>query len=195
MAAVLSPTSALSHTYFPPTFEMLKAIRELKELEEDYDFALGGTRIRTHALRHPGGCLAYRLDAAGRSFVFATDHEQPEVPDRGLAAFAHGADLLYTEGQYTQAEYDGREPVPGDTAMARRGWGHSPVEACVRTALAARVRRLHVGHHDPARGDEHLAYVERYCQQLARDELRQAGRPEDDCAVSVPHEGLTVELP
>ena len=88
ITAVLDPHSQLSQIYFPPTFDQLKAIREFRPLEEHAEFRIGGTRITTYALCHPGGCLAYRLENAGKVFVFATDHEQPEVPDRSLAEFA-----------------------------------------------------------------------------------------------------------
>src|SRR5262249_29214613 len=75
LAAVLSPESPLSHTYFPPSYDLMKALKDFHELRPGDDFTIGSTRIRTHALHHPGGCLAFRLDNAGRSFVFATDHE------------------------------------------------------------------------------------------------------------------------
>jgi phosphoribosyl 1,2-cyclic phosphodiesterase len=194
LEAVLSPASPLSGTYFPPTFDMMKAVKGFRPLRPGQDFAVGSTRIRTHALHHPGGCLAFRLDNAGRAFVFATDHEQPEVPDRGLAAFAAAADLLYTEGQYLRDEYEGRIAVPGDVPLSRRGWGHSPAEACVTTAVAAGVRELHVGHREPRRSDAQVAEIEHYLRGLLREELDRAGRPPDACRLLIPYEGLTVHL-
>jgi phosphoribosyl 1,2-cyclic phosphodiesterase len=194
LRAVLDPASALSRLYFPPTYEQLTALRDFREIKAGDGFVIGSTRVTTYPLTHPGGCLAYRLETGGKVFVFATDHEQPKVPDRALATFARGADLLYTEGQYTAAEYEGKEGIVGDPPMARRGWGHSPVEACVVTAVAADVRQLHVGHREPRRGDDDLARVEAYVQRLMRDELRRAGRAEDACKALVPYEGLVVEL-
>ena len=194
LAAVLNPRSALSQIYFPPTYDQLKALKDFRPLRPGDDFLLGSTRVSTYALHHPGGCLAFRLENAGRVFVFATDHEQQEVPDRGLAAFARGADLLYTEGQYTQAEYEGREGVAGDPPSPKRGWGHSPVEACVITAVAAGVRTLHIGHRDPRRSDDQLAAVEAYARRLMREELSRAGRPPDSGQALVPYEGLQVRL-
>jgi phosphoribosyl 1,2-cyclic phosphodiesterase len=192
--AVLDPHSQLSKIYFPPTFEELKAIREFRPVEEGAEFHVGGTRVTTFALRHPGGCLAYRLENAGKVFVFATDHEQQEVPDRALADFARSADLLYTEGQYTQDEYEGKVGPAGDPPLSRRGWGHSPIEACVRTAVCAGVRELHVGHREPRHGDEDLARVDALIHQLVQDELRRAGKPADGCRALIPYEGLTVEV-
>jgi phosphoribosyl 1,2-cyclic phosphodiesterase len=194
LEAVLSPKSPLSHTYFPPTFDLMKAVKDFRELQAQDHFEIGSTRITTYALNHPGGCLAYRLENAGRVFVFATDHEHQEVPDPGLAEFARGADVLYTEGQYLASEYEGRQAIPGDPPLSRKGWGHSPVEACVATAVAAGVRHLHLGHREPRRNDAQLVDIERYAQQMMRDELRRAGRGPDECRVVIPYEGLTVRL-
>ncbi len=127
----------------------MKALEDFRPIQPGADFHIGATRISTYALCHPGGCLAYRLENAGHVYVFATDHEHVEVPDRGLAAFARGADVLYTEGQYTLAEYEGRDSVGGNPPLVRVGWGHSTIEACVATAVAAEVRELHLGHRDP----------------------------------------------
>jgi len=182
--AVLNPTSALSHVYFPPTFDMLKSLRDMKEIQAWQEFNIGRTTVKTFPLRHPGGCLAFRLDCDGRAYVFATDHEQPEAPDTSLAAFAHGADVLYTEGQYTQAEYDGQQALPGEGPLPRRGWGHSTIEACVKTAVEAKVRCLHLGHRDPARTDADLTRLQGFAQSLAGDALK----------VILPYEGMTTTL-
>jgi phosphoribosyl 1,2-cyclic phosphodiesterase len=194
LAVLFDPASSLSRIFFPPTYDHMTALRELREITPADEFSIGSTRVRTKALRHPGGCLAFRLDCAGRSFVFATDHEQAEVPDRGLAAFAHGADLLYTEGQYTLAEYEGREGLCGAAGQSRRGWGHSPAESCVRTAVAAEVRELHIGHRDPQRDDAGLAQLEAVLHGQLQSELAAAGLPGDHCRVRIPYEGLQVSL-
>jgi phosphoribosyl 1,2-cyclic phosphodiesterase len=194
LAAVLNPMSRLSQIYFPPTYEQMTAIREFRTLLHGQEFHIGSTHIRTYALNHPGGCLAFRLECGGRSFVFATDHEQQQVPDGGLAEFAKGADLLYTEGQYTQDEYDGRTGVCGDPPFPRRGWGHSPIEACAATAVAAGVQALHVGHRDPRRSDNDLARLDEAVGRLVEDQLRLAGRRAGSCRALVPYEGLTVRL-
>jgi phosphoribosyl 1,2-cyclic phosphodiesterase len=192
--AVLDPASPLSRLYFPPTLDLLKALKSRHEVQPGEAFAIGSTHIRTYALHHPGECLAYRLENSGRVFVFATDHEHQEVPDQQLAAFARGADLFYTEGQYLAAEYEGRQAIPGELPLPRRGWGHSPIEACVATAVAAQVRTLHIGHREPMRRDDDIAALEQYLQQQVRDELRRAGRDPEGCTACIPHEGMTVRL-
>jgi phosphoribosyl 1,2-cyclic phosphodiesterase len=192
LGVLFGPHSEMSRRYFPPTFEQMKALKEFRPIPAGGAFQIGSTHVRTHALTHPGGCLAYRLENAGRVFVFATDHEQTEAPDRGLAEFAQGADLFYTEGQYTRGEYEGREKIGNSPALPRQGWGHSSVEACVSTAVAAGVRELHLGHRDPARSDEDIARLEVFLRQRLREELRRAGRAEDSCRARIVYEGLTV---
>jgi phosphoribosyl 1,2-cyclic phosphodiesterase len=194
LAVLFDPTSELSRVYFPPTYDQMKALEDFRPIEPGEGFSIGSTRLSTYRLRHPGGCLAYRLENAGRVYVFATDHEHLEVPDRGLAEFARDADVLYTEGQYTQAEYDGRQSVGADLALPRHGWGHSPIEACVATAVAAGVRELHIGHRDPARSDEGLARLDVFLKEKLREELRRVGRAEDSCRARIVHEGLVVHI-
>lgn len=192
LGLLFNPNSEMSRRYFPPTYDQMKALEEFRPIEPGSAFSIGSTHIRTYSLTHPGGCLGYRLENAGRAFVFATDHEQMEVPDRGLVEFARDADLLYTEGQYTRAEYEGREGVSASPPMLRKGWGHSTLEACVATAVAAGVRELHIGHRDPARSDEDMARLEIFLQERMREELRRAGRAEDSCRARIVYEGLTV---
>jgi phosphoribosyl 1,2-cyclic phosphodiesterase len=194
LEAVLHPESRLANTYFPPTFALMKGLAGFRTVEAGQTIEIAGVLITTCALCHPGGCMGYRLERAGKILAFASDHEQPQTPDPILMGLARNADLLYTEGQYLLEEYDGRQGLPGEAPMSRHGWGHTPVESCVRTALAAGVRRLHVGHRDPVRTDEDLTRIEVFCRQFARELLREAGREADSLEVAIPYEGLTVQV-
>jgi phosphoribosyl 1,2-cyclic phosphodiesterase len=192
LGKLFNPHSEWSRRYFPPTYDQMKALEEFQIIQPGSAFQIASTNIRTHALTHPGGCMAYRLENAGRVYVFATDHEQLEVPDPGLVEFARGADILYTEGQYTRAEYEGREKVGESPALSRRGWGHSAIEDCVSAAVAAGVRELHLGHRDPARSDEDISRLDDYMRRCLCEELQRQGRAEDSCRARIVHEGLVV---
>ena len=194
LTVLLDPSSAFSKIYFPPTFTELRGLQAMRKVEPGADITVGGTRIRTWRLNHPNGSMAYRLDNSGHSFVFATDHEQLETPDEGLAEFARGADILYTEGQYTLAEYEGRVGIVGDPPRSRKGWGHTPIESCIATAIAASVKELHIGHIDPRRNDVGVVEFELAFQQLLRDELAKKSLPPDQCQGRVAGEGMKFRI-
>ena len=61
--------------------------------------------------------------------------------DRHVEVIAD-ADLLIHDARYSAEDY----PV-------KKGWGHSTVDYVVDTALAARVHRVALFHHDPLRYD------------------------------------------
>ena len=192
--AVLNPRAPLSTMYFAPTFDLLKATIQRSTIDAGQTLVIGSTTIKTMALKHPGGCLGFRFDCAGRSFVFCTDHEHDRAADMEVADFARDADLLYLDAQYLAEEYEGKVGIMEEAPMSRRGWGHSTVESCVSTAVAANVRQLHLGHREPKRDDADLTRVERHAQALLARLLKEAGREPAACSVMVPWEGLTVRL-
>lgn len=124
---------------------------------------IGGTSITPFEVFHPAPCLAYRVEHGGRVFVFCTDHElwrgdaahphhaASQAAEARVVAAAGGADLLYRDGQYLRAEYDGVLGVGGSGPIPRAGWGHSCIEDIVDMALACGVRHTLIGHHDPNR--------------------------------------------
>jgi phosphoribosyl 1,2-cyclic phosphodiesterase len=184
----------LSRLYFPPTYDSFKAKMQKRAIAAGQTFTIGTTTIRTIDLYHPGGCLGFRFDREGRSFVFCTDHEASGGADPRVAEFARGADLLYLDGQYLAAEYEGRAGIMGQTPGSRRGWGHATVESCVATAIAAGARQLHLGHREPMRDDEDLARIEDYARSCLTQQLKQAGRDAGACTLCIPYEGLSVQL-
>ena len=106
-------------------------------------------------LGHPdGGVLNYRIRWRGRSLVYATDTEGTRRGDEGLAAFARGADLLIHDAMYTDEEY-------ADPHFSVRGYGHSTCSMAIAVARRARVKRLALFHHDPARTDSEVAALEK----------------------------------
>ncbi|RMG96672.1 MAG: MBL fold metallo-hydrolase [Candidatus Dadabacteria bacterium] len=66
---------------------------ELRECAPGDRLALGPWALRAGPARHHPSSLALRWEHAGRSFVITGD----TGPDRGLARFARGADLLVAE--------------------------------------------------------------------------------------------------
>lgn len=108
---------------------------------------IGDVEVSSLPLRHPDGSLSYRLRHAGKTIVFATDHEfGDETTDNSLVRFSEAADYLIYDATYQEAEYE----------SLRRGWGHSTWYAAVRTARLAQVKNLILFHHHPDHSDKEL---------------------------------------
>ena len=150
---------ALDAQMQPPCFPVrlgdMKAEKAFTPIESGGAITVGPATVRAQALNHPGGVLGYRIEAGGRSVVYATDTEHYACPDPHLVALAGGADVLIYDAMYTEDEYGGRS---GPTKV---GWGHSTWEAGVAVADAAGVERLVLFHHDPQRTDAGVDAIER----------------------------------
>jgi phosphoribosyl 1,2-cyclic phosphodiesterase len=201
LEAALGPKSPLTRIYSPTNYADMAAIKEFHAIRNGEEFCLGETRVRTHSLNHPGGSLAYRFDHPGergvstpRSIVIATDHEHQEIPDRALGDFARDADLLYADAQYRREEYTGQSGIGGSAPHSHVGWGHSTLDAVIATAVHARVRTLHIGHHEPHRMDAELSAIEELAVRLLADQLSVAGKSSDACQMQLAYEGLSLQL-
>lgn len=119
---------------------------------------IGGVSVRNIELIHPGGSLGYSLIQNNVKLVYTTDNEidswrLDSNPERSaddelrlirspLVDFVRDADLLISDGQYTDEEYS-----------QRVGWGHSSCLTAVDLAVQAKVKALAIFHHDPERSD------------------------------------------
>ncbi|MCB1321824.1 MAG: MBL fold metallo-hydrolase, partial [Leptospiraceae bacterium] len=109
-------------------------------------FEIGPFSIKTKSLIHPGGSISYRIECAGKVFIFATDtefygpdlHQQMQEYNR----FFHDADLLIMDAQYSLEE-----------AEQKRGWGHTAMTIAVDCSLHWKVKELILTHHEPAHDD------------------------------------------
>ncbi len=121
-------------------------------------------RIKTYALNHPGGAVAYRVPTEYGDIVIATDHEAKDrAGHAAYADFVSGAAMLVVDIQYRQSEFDGKTGISDTPAQSRVGWGHSSPEM-IRDALThcSVLPRTIVGvHHDPMRSVGDLKRMER----------------------------------
>ncbi len=136
--------SQLASPYFPVDVSMMAAARSFREVTGGEWWEVEGTRISAAWLNHPQGCLGYRFETTAGSVVYATDTE-PGAPefDKGLREFAHGADVLIYDAQYS----------PEQIASTRKGWGHSSWLEGVKIARDSKVRNLVLFHHNPDSSD------------------------------------------
>jgi phosphoribosyl 1,2-cyclic phosphodiesterase len=127
-------------------------------------FQIGETCIQPFEVFHPSPCLAYRVERRGKVFVFCTDHElrrgdDPTDPrqrdsleaEARLREHSRDADVLYRDGQFLQAEYDGFQGIGSPVGVSRLDWGHSCIEDVIDMAVECRVKSTYIGHHDPNR--------------------------------------------
>lgn len=146
----------MSEPSFPVPFDQLPSNIELVGVEPG-SIEIGAFSIECAALNHPDGVLAYRIEAGGRSVVYATDteHYADGEIDNALVELSVGADILIYDAQYTVDEYEGRD------GPSREGWGHSTWIEGVRIAREAGVRKLVLFHHDPSHDDDTVDAIER----------------------------------
>jgi ribonuclease BN (tRNA processing enzyme) len=124
----------------------------------------GATRIVAFEVFHPAPCLAYRIEHGGKVFIFCTDHEFRHGNQSGdprqqaslqaeerLREHASGADVMYRDGQFFRAEYDGHQGIGVSGGAPRMDWGHSCIEDIIDMAQACRIKATYIGHHDPNR--------------------------------------------
>jgi phosphoribosyl 1,2-cyclic phosphodiesterase len=112
------------------------------------EFTVGGFLVRSARVPHNGVSYGYRVERAGASVVYISDHQEPADPtviDPGVVALCRGADLLIHDAQYTAHELE-----------RKRTWGHCTIEYAVAVAAAAGVARLALFHHDPSHTDDEL---------------------------------------
>ena len=134
---------------FPVPLSVMRSTLSFHNVVPGQVVQCGPVTVRTAPMNHPGGCLGLRIEYGGVSFVYATDTEHDSVSgelDLNLHALALDADALVYDAMYTQAEY----------AAGKVGWGHSTYEEALRMGRAARVRQLHLFHHDPVHSDDFL---------------------------------------
>jgi phosphoribosyl 1,2-cyclic phosphodiesterase len=129
--------------YFPVDPSHMAAARHFYELSAG-PINLNGAIISSAPMNHPQGCVGYRIEADGASFVLATDTE-PGSPthDQALRELARDADLLVYDSQYTPEQLQGE----------KRGWGHSSWREGTRVARDSGAKRLVLFHHDPDSDD------------------------------------------
>ncbi|HVB76754.1 MAG TPA: MBL fold metallo-hydrolase [Candidatus Nitrosotalea sp.] len=145
--------------YFPLRLDQMPARVEFVEVSAERPFELDGMRVVPHLLNHPIVTFGYRLEADGRSLVYATDNELLALDQElELRAWVESTDLLIHDAQYGSAELIGHV-----------GWGHSSLDGALALARATGVARLAFFHHDPRHSDEDI-------DSLVADALAPGGR-------------------
>jgi phosphoribosyl 1,2-cyclic phosphodiesterase len=161
--------------FFPVDLDDIPATLEIGEMHDGSDERIGRYHVRAASLFHPAPALAYRIEADGRSLVYATDTEDAFSGKLNpVIALAEGADTLIHDAQFLESDF---KPT----------WGHSTISAAIDVAARAKVKRLILYHHDPDRSDDALDHIGREAQHAGRE--RSPG-----LEVLVAREGLELEV-
>jgi ribonuclease BN (tRNA processing enzyme) len=170
-----SPTRTLSDRISqylsPPLFpvRLAEVPAQLELHDAPYEpWMLGSATVIARPIIHRGPTVGYRIEDAGRSLAYLTDHEPAlsvdlsSVLPEWVSGFeiASGADVLIHDCQYTEAEYPDRA-----------GFGHSSTQHVADFARLAGAHRLLLFHHDPNHTDDEL---ESLCERVR--ELWDGGR-------------------
>lgn len=168
--------------YFPvETENWLATINYLEPNNGTLNF--GPIEVNPFNVHHPGSTYGYRIDARGKSVVYASDNElsfiagsidrrrnefqadervlleQMKNEERQRAIdFMHGVDVLIHDSQYTPEDY-----------QDKRGWGHSCYVDTVTSAIDAQVRNLYLFHLDPNYDDVQVERIRRHALEIVAE--------------------------
>jgi len=161
--------------FFPVDLDDIPARIEIGELEDGSDARMGPYRVRSASIFHPAPALAYRIEADGKSLVYATDTEDPfSGKPNPVIDLAKDADTLIHDAQFLKSDF---KPT----------WGHSTIDTAIDVAARANVKRLVLYHHDPDRSDDALDHIGRDASRAGRERNSQL-------EVVVAREGLELEV-
>lgn len=165
-----------------PNFSPLQTLRnfsagfDVQTVATDRPFAAEGVAIKAH--ENPHGittALAFRIEEAGRVFVYASDVGYPDSgPPAEAIAHYQNADVLLHDSTYR----------PVDQAR-RRNRGFSSYKDAVEAAIAAKAKRLVTFHYDQDYTDDDVDQIVGECRQLLAPH---------HIAVTPAHEGDELEV-
>jgi ribonuclease BN (tRNA processing enzyme) len=144
---------------FPVPFEQLKANINYSG-ECALSFQIDTVEVFPINLSHPNVGMGYKFKEDGKTFVFLTDNELGYRHREGRSfeeymEFCKEADLLIHDAMYTPLQY-----------RRTKTWGHSTYNDALNLAMAARVKRLGLFHHDYDRKDEEVDVMVQACQEI-----------------------------
>jgi ribonuclease BN (tRNA processing enzyme) len=145
---------AMSPPHFPIGPDGLRGAWSFEALEEG-TFKAGGCTVTALEVPHKGGrTFGYRVECDGKVLAYLPDHRPDIDPGAGLA-LSEGADVLCHGAMFSDRDRD----------LAHL-FGHATLGEVAALAREARVGKLVLVHHAPARTDDE---VEAMARELPAD--------------------------
>lgn len=180
---------------FPVVWDDMPCHKEYTELRRlnPNPVKIGEVSVSYQELTHPDFVFSYRFEVNGKAFVCATDTEHKDCPDPRLVKLADKADILYYDSQYMPEEYRGN-PGTLTGAMTKFDWGHSTYEWGIKNALAANVKTVVLGHHEPLRDDFQLELLHQRAIAFAQEQLKLPEHQGKQLQILLAYQGLEQRL-
>ncbi|MFA5859646.1 MAG: response regulator [Elusimicrobiota bacterium] len=136
----------MDSVFFPVPISYLQAKIDMESLIQG-DYEIGGYKVKTVYLLHPGTTMGYIIQKGETRFGYITDNELgiDKNSDNKLIEYCEGMDLLIHDAQFTDEEYQNK-----------RGWGHSKYKDVIDLAVNAKVKKLCLYHYDPLHNDKFM---------------------------------------
>ena len=160
--------------YLPFAYRSLAAEMRVVEKKAGETIQISqDTIVKTAAMKHPGGCLGFRIEDKDSVLAYCTDtsHLDGQLTE-GVMKLAEGADLLIHDTHFRN----------NSEAKTYEDWGHSSWEQAVQVAKQARVGMLALFHYSPDLVDD------------AVDEIAVTARQSFSRTIAS-REGLRLDLP
>ena len=154
--------------FFPVALNQMASNKIFHVLKYHNEFQIGPFTISSYPLIHPGGATSYKIQAGGKTMIFATDTEfYGESKDKNIndaRSFFYGADVLLLDAQYSDEE-----------ARVKAGWGHTSVNVAIECAISCSVKRLFLTHHEPVHSDHQIYELHEGQIQAMNNQIRTKG--------------------
>ncbi len=165
----------MTNPHFPVPGDKLEARVILLSIDNN-KLEIGENKIYSRSLNHPGGGSAYRLETPRGSMAYVTDNEldppkPPVTAYQEWVDFLKNVDCLIHDAMYLDEDLE-----------KIHGWGHSLISQVLQLAVDAKIKKLILFHHDPARTDAQL-------DQIGKDSRKWMKHHYPACKVYIAKEG------
>lgn len=164
---------------FPVNWNDLKNVEAIGVAPRS-SFRIGDIELQAMPTNHPGGNLAWKIKADGKTIVYTGDHEIPlDDADsekiaihKNLLDFISGADLVIADSHFSAADHE-----------THKGWGHSDFMQWPACLTPKNIGNILFTHFSPDYMDSEIDALLEKCRKANPQIKMAAARP-----------GLTIDL-